>query len=85
MVIEKDQGVNHKGQVFGYDHERHNFITWGIKNEKIAVLKVENDDQVEKHGSLAATMRDAKKVAAQENRLPNSSLKRSILMGFERA
>lgn len=85
MDIEKDQGVNHKGQVFGYDHKRHNFITWGLDGDKIVVLNVENDDQEETHGSIQATTRDAKKVAAQENRLPFSRLRQSIAMGFERA
>lgn len=83
--IEKDQGVNHKGQVFGYDHKRHNYITWDLIDGKITVVDVENDEQEEKHGSLNETMKDAKKIAAKENKFPNSNLKRAIILGFERA
>ena len=82
-MIERHQGLDKNGRIFGYDYQRKNFITWGIKDEKIVVIGIENDDQVEKHGSIEATLRDAKKIAAEENRLPNSRLKNSILMKFE--
>lgn len=76
--IELCQGVDDSGRAFGYDHGRKNFVTWGIEADKIVVVSVENDDQEEGHGSLRATERDARSVAARENRLPNSSLRRAI-------
>jgi len=82
--IEKDQGVDHKGRTFGYDHGRKNFITWAIENDKIVVANVEHDSEEESHGSVKATERDAKRIAAQENRLPNSQLRKAILKGFQR-
>ena len=82
--IEMDQGVDHKGRTFGYDHSRKNYITWELKDGKIVVVSVENDDQEESHGSLKATMRDARSVAARENRLVASQLRTAIRRGFQR-
>lgn len=82
--IELDQGVDHKGNTFGYDHGRNNFITWELRAGKIAVAKVEHDDQEETHGSLAATRRNAVTIANRQNRLPNSPLRKAILRGFQR-
>ena len=80
--IEADQGVGYGGEVFGYDHRRLNYITWGIEAGKIVVVKVERDDEESVgHGSLAATLRDARSMAARENRLPGSRLRRSIQQG----
>lgn len=80
--IEADQGVGYGGAVYGYDHRRLNYITWGIEAGRIVVAKVEHDEQASGHGSLAATLRDARSVAARENRLPSSRLRRSIQQGF---
>lgn len=82
--IELNQGVDHLGRTFGYDHDRKNFITWDIDNGKIVVALVENDSEEEGHGSIAATTRDAKSVAASENRKGNSQLRRAILARFQR-
>lgn len=82
--IEVNQGVDHKGRTFGYDHDRKNFITWEIVGGKIVVALVKNDTEEEGHGSIAATTRDAKSVAAAENRKENSQLRRAILAGFQR-
>ncbi len=82
--IELDQGVDHKGRTFGYDHKRHNFITWAIQDGKIIVLSIENDDQEEKHGSINATMRVAKRIARYETKKQNSQLRAAILRGFQR-
>lgn len=83
--IELDQGVDHKGRTLGYDHKRKNFITWDLADDKIVVVKVEHDDQETGHGSIAATTREAKAVAAAENRKTNSSLRRAIAQKFARA
>lgn len=83
--IELDQGVDDKGRTFGYDHARKNFITWEIQKGKIVIARVEHDSEEQEHGSIAATEREAKSVAACENRKENSQLRRSILSGFERA
>jgi hypothetical protein len=82
--IEVNQGVDHKGRTFGYDHDRKNFITWDIADGKIVVALVENDEQEEAHGSIAETTRDAKSVADSENRKENSQLRRAILDRFHR-
>lgn len=77
--IEEDQGVTDDGVTFGYDHRRLNFIQWAIDPRgRLIVAKVENDEQETRHGSVAATLRDARSVAARENRLPGSLLLRSI-------
>jgi major membrane immunogen (membrane-anchored lipoprotein) len=85
MSIELDQGVDHMGRTFGYDHKRRNFITWDIQDGKIVVVKVENDDQEDSHGSTKATLRDAKKIAAEENRKESSQLRVAIRQRFQRA
>ncbi len=82
--IERNQGVDYNGRTFGYDHKRHNFITWAIDNDKIIVAKIDNDEEEENHGSKSETEREAKSIAARENRLPNSQLRRAILKGFQR-
>lgn len=83
--IEMDQGVGHGGMVYGYDHRRSHFITWGLDARgRITVERVEADEQAESHGSAAATLRDARSVAARENRLPASRLRRSIEQGLRR-
>lgn len=83
--IEADQGVTFGGRVYGYDHRRANYIVWRLDDSgRIAVEKVEPDEQADSHGSAAATLRDAKSVAARENRLPASRLLRSIQQGLRR-
>lgn len=82
--IELDQGVDHLGRVFGYDHKRRNFITWSKNSEKVTVEKVEHDDEEDDHGDLSETRRDAEAVAAIENAKENSRLVRAIYLGFQR-
>ena len=82
--IELNQGVDHKGRTFGYDHDRKNFITWGIVDDKIVVALVENDSEETGHGSIAATTRDATSVADAENCKENSQLRKAIAQGFSR-
>lgn len=84
MNIELNQGVDHLGRTFGYDHKRKNFITWDIADGKIVVAAVEHDELEDGHGSLAATRRDAARIAAQENRKADSPLLRAILSRFQR-
>jgi major membrane immunogen (membrane-anchored lipoprotein) len=82
--IEMDQGVGHGGKTFGYDHKRSNFIIWEFADGKIVPASVEHDEQEDEHGSLGATLRDAKSVAARENRLPSSRLRQSMEQEFRR-
>lgn len=82
--IELNQGCDHLGRTFGYDHSRKNFITWDIECDKIIVVKVENDDQETGHGSIADTRRDAEAVASRETKLPNGELRRAIRQRFAR-
>ena len=82
--IEMVQGVGHGGKTFGYDHKRSNFITWEFAGGKIVPASVDHDEQEDEHGSLEATLRDAKSVAARENRLPSSRLRKSMEQGDRR-
>jgi hypothetical protein len=82
--IELDQGVDHLGRVFGYDHKRKNFITWGLDKEAIVVVKIENDDDEDDHGEESDTRKDAESVAAIESAKANSRLVRAIQLGFQR-
>jgi len=53
--IELNQGIGDKGRVFGYDHKRHNFVTWAIVDEKLTIHSIENDDQEDEHGPISET------------------------------
>jgi hypothetical protein len=61
--IEVYQGTDANENPFGYDHKRKNFIVWGIRKNKIIVLDVEHDEMATGHGSLAETLREAKREA----------------------
>lgn len=78
-MIEVNQGVNSRGQTFGYDHSRRNYITWDLVNGKVIVVLVEHDSEEKRHGSLAATRLDACRIAARETKAENSTLRRSII------
>jgi hypothetical protein len=80
-MIETNQGIAKSGRVFGYDHTRCNFIEWDLTNSTscITVAVVQNDSEEEEHGSLAATRRDAMKIAAEQNRKEYSSLRAAIV------
>ena len=82
--IEMVQGVDDDGNTFGYDHYRLTFVTWCIRRGRIAVLRVEKDENERLHGSLVASRRDAASVAARENRLPSSKLRLAIEKGLAR-
>jgi len=59
--IEAYQGLDADGNPFGYDHERHNFITWGRSDDGLHAVpvSVENDTEESEHGSVDATRRAA--------------------------
>lgn len=59
--IEVYQGRDDAGRPFGYDHARRNYITWGRSDDGMHAvpMAVEHDSEVQAHGSLSATTRDA--------------------------
>jgi hypothetical protein len=68
------------GAIFGYDTARHNFVIWGFDSVgDIEVVRVENNDEADKCGSLAATLRDARRAARRENKTENSALRRAMV------
>ncbi len=79
-MIEINQGVSGDRYVFGYDHARKNFVNWELNTATscITVAAVEHDNEEEHHGSLAATLREAKKIAARENRKNHSLLRAAM-------
>lgn len=86
--IEENQGIVEcdRPRVFGFDHKRLNFIAWGLdESGKIVPAFVEPDEKELRTGSLAATLRDAKRIAARENRLERSSLRDAIENAERRA
>jgi hypothetical protein len=72
------QGIGEHGMPFGYDTSRRNFVVWGRRGDKVIVERVEHDDQESEHGSLRETEREARAIAARENRLPNGKLRRAV-------
>lgn len=78
MAIETNQGISGSGNVFGYDHARCNFIEWVMEGGDVVVASVENDVLANRCGSLKETMKDARKIAREQNQMPNSSLRSAI-------
>jgi len=80
--IEPYQGIDGAGRLFGYDHRRHNFFTWGHNGKRVVVHSVEHDTEAQGRpcGSLAATRRDAQRVAAMINSDEYNGFAREIEM-----
>jgi len=80
--LELNQGVGYKGRIFGYDHERNNFVTWEIVDEKIAIHSVENDDQEEEHGSITETRQLAELFLLTGDPISYQRLHEACVRGF---
>lgn len=80
--LELDQGVGYGGRVFGYDHERHNFVTWGVDGDEITIHSIEHDDQETDHGPKAETRKLAEAFLADKNSQQYRTLLRSCKAGF---
>ena len=80
--IELVNGVGHAGVVYGFDHQRKNFINWAIDGGQIVVRSIENED--DDSAPAVASLSDARAVAKRENALPNSRLRKAIEKGFDR-
>jgi len=78
-MIELNNGAV-DGSIYGYDTDRRNFVVWGFSAaDKIEVVRVENDELADKCGSLAATLRDARRAARLENKTEYSSLRHAMV------
>jgi hypothetical protein len=83
--LELDQGVGLGGRVFGYDHERRNFVVWDVDGDRICVHRVDHDETESDCGPLSETLKLAECFLSNPNTSQYRTLLRACKMGYSRA